>query len=139
MNTILAERPVSQHAPFSAEQLAEFAFRSALVKAWRSTKEHSAAAHAAYAMIRGKSMAKTFSPITNANKLACQGGNPYRAAEEAISTAKSGQAHAWGWAQEILKAAGMEPDRYHRFDLAKHPSLAGWMKQAAEENKGWAL
>lgn len=110
--------------------------RNALVCAWRANPKQGASAHAAYAMIRGKSMEKTFSPITRPTKLA-NGFTPHQGRDQAIWAAKIGSNEAWEWAREALVAAGVSTDARGRLDLSSHPLLAQWRDKAAAEVPSW--
>lgn len=110
--------------------------RHALVLAWRANPRQGAAAHAAYAMIRGKSIAKTFSPITSPDKLA-NGHAAFAGRDNAIWAAKIGSTEAWGWAWDILIEHGIKLDRFNRLDLASHPILSKWRENAAQEIDLW--
>lgn len=134
MNTAIVtmiQTPATEQATDQFE--AQRALRNAFVRAWRADPKQNAAAHAAYAMIRGKSLDKTFSPITNPNKLACNASNPHSGRDEACASAQSGSRHAWGWAADALKEAGLEPDRYGRYPCKEHALIGAWMAQATTE------
>lgn len=112
---------------------AERELRHSLVRAWRADPKQGAAAHAAYAMIRGKSLNKTFTPISNPNKLVNNSSNPYQGRDSAIEAAKSGSRYAWKWAEAVLKEAGLEPDRYGRYALDQHPIIGAWIRSSLAE------
>lgn len=115
---------------------AERDLRHALVRAWRANPRQGAAAHAAYAMIRGKSITQTFSPITNPDKLA-NGHAANGGRNNAIWAAKIGSQEAWGWAWNILIEHGVELDRFNRLDLGGHSILSQWRENAAQEIDLW--
>lgn len=112
---------------------AQLELRHALVCAWRADPKQDAAAHAAYAMIRGKSLNKTFTPISNPNKLASNGSNPNQGRDGAVEAARQGSRHAWKWAESILKEAGIASDRYGRYSLDAHPIIGEWIRASLAE------
>ena len=116
---------------------AQLQLRNAFVKAWRSDAKQNAAAHAAYAMIRGKSMAKTFSPLQNPIKIAAQNGEMHRGRDEAIYRAKIGFKTAWAWAAVVLKEIGLEHDRYGCYGIRDNAIMASWIAGAALETNQW--
>lgn len=114
----------------------EITLRQALVRAWRNNPRQGAAAHAAYAMIRGKSMAKTFSPITNPTRL-LNGHNPHSGRDDAIRVARQGASAAWEWCQHELLEHGAKLDTRGRIELRNHPILSKWLDEAAAELPQW--
>lgn len=135
MNTSIATQDNTIHAAGADQFDSERNLRNAFVKAWRADPKQNAAAHAAYAMIRGKSLDKTFSPITNPNKLACNSLNPHAGRDEACRLAQAGAKHAWGWAEEALAAAGLELDRYGRYAIKDHPLIDQWISRSISRIK----
>lgn len=122
MNTAIAIETTT--SAFDAQR----ELRHALVRAWRADPKQGAGAHAAYAMIRGKSLNKTFSPIINKNKLSSNNDNPHQGRDNAAAAAAAGSRHAWKWAEAILKDAGIQEDRYGRYALDQHPIIGGWIR-----------
>lgn len=120
----------------STQDQAERDLRDALVRAWRANPKQGASAHAAYAMIRGKSLIKTFSPITRPSKLS-NGHGAHSGRDSAIWSAKQGTREAWGWAWDILIEAGATLDRYGRIEITSLPLLAQWKEKAANELDTW--
>lgn len=112
---------------------AERELRHAFVRAWRADPKQGASAHAAYAMIRGKSLNKTFSPIVNKNKLTHNSDNPYQGRDDAAAAAEAGARHAWAWAETVLKEAGIPQDRYGRHNLDQHPIIGAWIRAGMAE------
>ncbi len=79
-----------------------------------------AAHHAVYALLRGKSLDKTFTPLVNPGKICAQGGEPNRARLEAEAQARSLSMAAWAPFVSLLE--GM-PSKYHRYERVAHPLL----------------
>lgn len=74
--------------------------------AWKSaanTKTATAAQHAAYALLRGASLDKAFSPIRNPAKITSNGNNPHAGRDAAVRAATSGTLTAWAPWAELLK------------------------------------
>lgn len=126
----------TQTQTLSTQDQAERDLRDKLVRAWRANPKQGASAHAAYAMIRGKSLNKTFAPITRPSKLA-NGHGEYSGRDTAIWAAKQGTREAWAWASDVLAEAGATTDRYGRIDLASLPLLTQWKDKAALELATW--
>lgn len=152
MNTAISalksvfSRPAAAQAEEVSLSIAEVSFaderelRTALVKAWRANPKQGAAAHAAYALIRGKSIDKTFTPLSSANKIASNAaGNPHYGRDAAIYTALNDyNGQAWGWASAIFEQAGLKRTRFAKqWDLSSNPFLLAWVEAAKASHPAW--
>jgi hypothetical protein len=111
----------------------ERALRRALIGAWRQNPKQGPCAHAAYALIRGKSLNKTFSPLKSATKIACQAkGNPNMARDAAaFATLHDYNGLAWGWADVVFSEAGLSRTKFKKqWDLRSHPVVSAWIDAA---------
>lgn len=113
------------------------AFRKALVKTWRANPQQTSYSHAAYALIRGKSIEKTFTPITRPGKLLHRDPNATR--DECIRSTLKGYRSAWGWASEVFEEMGLQKGKYGDYDLSSHPVLAQWVEEAQSKEEAWRI
>lgn len=111
--------------------------RRALVKAWRDDPKQSAAAHAAYALIRGKSIEKTFTPITRPGKLMHQSPNETR--DACIKAALRGGPHTWSWASEVFEKMGIEKGKYGDYNLSSSQVMSQWIEEAKKQEAAWSI
>jgi len=79
-----------------------------------------AANHAVYALLRGKSLDKTFTPLTHPGKINANGGDPNRARVEAEAQARALSVSAWAPFVELLEGV---PHRFNRYERIAHPLL----------------
>ena len=96
----------------------------AIRAAWKAYIGHhhaSASQHATYALLRGKSLDKTFTPLRRPSKIQGQGGIVDRARRQAEASARSLQVHAWAPFAGLLEDAKASYGRY--VDGASHPLL----------------
>lgn len=109
-------------APVRASEEA-IAQSRAIKKAWL---EHirqnptTAAQHAVYALLRGKALEKTFSPLKNPRKIAAQSGVVNGALKGAEAEARRLSIAAWSPFASLLEDA---PTKFDRYDRQSHPLL----------------
>lgn len=97
------------------------ALSRAIKKAWKAYIENnhaSAAQHAVYALLRGKSLEKTFSPLKNPCKIASQGGVADRSRKAAENEARRLAVSAWAPFASLLEGVATKYDRYERIPHA---------------------
>lgn len=120
MNAVLA----SARTPFTPAQQAAFEQTRQIKAAWRvaaHAKQGTAAQHAAYALLRGRSLDETFAPLVNPNKIANAGGDPLRARHEAENAARRLSVHALAPWADALKDVPVSFGCYK--PTAPHPLL----------------
>ena len=88
--------------------------------AFIATESVTAAHHAVYALLRGKSLDKTFSPLVNPGKIQAQGGVPNRARIDAEAQARVLNTSAWAPFASLLEGV---PTKYGRYERVDHPLL----------------
>ena len=111
---LTADRPVVSEAVIAQSR--------ALKRAWRAhiEQEHATAAqHAVYALLRGKSLEKTFSPLKAPQKIAAQGGVADRARQDAEWAARRLSSFAWAPFASLLE--GLEVGRNGHYTRVEHP------------------
>lgn len=113
--------------------LTDRADRIALRKAWKqiaNQRQATAAQHAIFTVLSGRSLDRAFTPITNPVKLA-NGMTPSQGREQALAEAMTGSAKAWAPFAELLEGATLN-ERWARryYDMDSHEWLRKF-KQAA--------
>lgn len=99
------------------------ALNRAIKRAWKAhitDTSATAAQHAVYALLRGKALDKTFSPLKNPGKIAAQGGVADRARRDAEWEARRLSTAAWAPFAGLLEGVGTKAGCYLR---APHPLL----------------
>ena len=100
------------------------ALSKAVKHAWKAYIEQnhaSAAQHAVYALLRGKSLEKTFSPLKSPTKIAAQGGVADRARQAAEWSARRLGSFAWEPFAGLLEGVKVGPGGC--YDRVPHPLL----------------
>lgn len=95
----------------------------AIKQAWLEfirTEPVTAAHHAVYALLRGKSLDKTFSPLVHPGKINAQGGVANRARIDAEAQARVLNLGAWAPFASLLSGV---PTKYGRYERVAHPLL----------------
>lgn len=113
---------VAVSAPLRASEEAVAQSR-AIKKAWLEHIAHqptTAAHHAVYALLRGKSLEKTFSPLKNPRKIAAQSGVVDGALQGAQAQARRLSIAAWLPFASLLEGV---PTKFDRYERVAHPLL----------------
>ena len=112
MNAIAIAASATLRAPLDPQALA---LNRAIRACWKAhIQEHhaSAAQHAAYALLRGQSLDKTFTPLRRPSKIRGQGGIADRARREAERSARGLSTHAFLPFAELLRDVPAKLGRY---------------------------
>lgn len=100
------------------------AARAALSAAWKAhanQRKATAAQHAIFTLLSGRSLDRAFTPITNPVKLA-NGMQPSQGRAAAIASALSGDASQWEPFADLLEGAKVQERWLRRYyDMASHP------------------
>ena len=121
MNAVVSPSSLSISRP-SADP-AVVAQSRAIKAAWLAfiaTEPVTAAHHAVYALLRGKSLDKTFAPLVNPGKIQAQGGVANRARVDAEAQARVLNMGAWAPFSSLLEGV---PTKYGRYERVAHPLL----------------
>lgn len=120
MNAQIIDTPSSQ---------SDRAARAALSAAWKAyanQRQTTAAQHAIFTLLSGRSLDRAFTPITNPVKLA-NGMQPNQGRDTAIASALSGEASQWEPFASLLEGAKVQ-ERWSRryYDMTSHPLLVAF-------------
>ena len=118
---------VSSAVEFSTPRASEatISFNRAIGAAWRAyIQEHhaTAAQHAAYALLRGKSLDKTFTSLRRPSKIQAQGGVADRARQAAEWSARQCHVEAFAPFAGLLEGVKVKAGFYQA--PAEHPLLS---------------
>lgn len=122
MNAIVSPNFVSSQ-PRASE--ADIALSRSLKHAWKAYIEENhatAAQHATYALLRGKSLDKTFTPLRRPGKIQAAGGVADQARQFAEASARRHSLAAFAPFASLLEGAPVKSGRYQ--DPSAHPLLS---------------